>query len=324
MSFKVSLLLCTVRPSTNAYLEHPDWHPIGKVIEFLDDQTFNGFELVVVDGLYHERRDEVAKLAETASFRIVHVPPRQSCIWVQKKMVAISAYRNTGIVYASGELIANLDDCCVLPRNYVETIWEGWRQYGVAVAMTWPHREDSRTPGLVQYAGQVFGFGSFPRELALQLNGYDESFDGAQGLEDMDWSRRLFNARLKQGLVYLPGFDIPPQGAHDPRAINKEKPICKCCNLAWNAAHVWRDVQIANRADLWTPEALKRLVGPCRLLRDDKTCAHHSNTVDCGFYKAGLEFVTGLDPDAAAIFDHPPVIDLLVERRRGRVGGQGG
>lgn len=320
MAPKVSLLLCTVRPSTNAYLEHPDWHPIGKVIEFLNEQTFKDFELVVVDGLWHERRNEVAALK--ANFPVLHGPPRQSCIWVQKKMVAISCYRNTGIVNTSGELIANLDDCCVLPRNYVETIWEGWRQYGVAVAMTWPHRRDSRMPGLVRYAGQVFGFGSYPAALACKLNGYDESFDGAQGLEDMDWSRRLFNAGLKQGLVSLPDFDIPPQGPHDPRVINKDKPICKCCNQAWNTAHVWRDTQIANRIELWPEEALARLVGPCRLLREDKTCAHHNTQVDCGFYTEGRKWVTELDPDAAAVFVMPPVLDLASHIKEGKGGGR--
>lgn len=36
--------MITVRPDA-AYLEHPEWHVLGKVVEDLNKQTFKDFEL---------------------------------------------------------------------------------------------------------------------------------------------------------------------------------------------------------------------------------------------------------------------------------------
>ena len=306
---RVSLLLCTVRDDA-AYADHPEWHVIGKLLDDLSQQTDQNFELVVVDGLYHRRKAAVAEMAAKVGFEVRHVPPRASSPWVRMKKVAICAYRNTGIATARGSLVVNLDDCCELPPNYVDMFWRAWSSYGVAVAMTWPRQNDYRRPGRVDRPGAVYGFGSYPRELALQLNGYDEAYDGAQGLEDTDWSTRLFNAGLPQALIDLPGFNNIRQVPHSAEAINAARPRCKCCNAAWNTERVWRQVQVANTRSLWSAEALHRLVGPCQLLRDGM-CAHHFYRNPCAYLDTG--FPTSLDPEAAVIFQEPPVIDLRRE-----------
>jgi glycosyltransferase involved in cell wall biosynthesis len=147
MAPKITVLLCTVRPD-QGYIEHPEWHVIGKVVEDLSKQTFTDFELVVVDGLY--QRDHVAwKPAavggaylwphdETAAvvgewhildgFQLTWLPPKPN-LWVRNKKVAISTYRNTGIAAARGELIVNLDDCCELPPDYLEHFWSAWSRH---------------------------------------------------------------------------------------------------------------------------------------------------------------------------------------------------
>ena len=299
----VSLILCTVRPS-HAYANHPEWDCLGKVIEGLAAQVgAPPFELVIVDGLYGSRPSRV--LAHR--FDVRHLPPRAGSPWVRMHKVAICAARNTGIAAARGELIVNLDDCCVLPPNFVATYWRAWTEKRTALGMIWPHLGDSRPEGYVDRPGAVYGFGSYPRALALELNGYDEAYDGAQGLEDCDWSTRLFNAGLKQALVRLPGFDIEPQTAHSPLAIDPERPIVKCCNCAWQMQRVSRQVQVANTRDLWVESSLKALVGPCKHLRG-AMCGHHHFLNRCPFLEKG--FATGLDPEAAVVFDEPPVLDL--------------
>jgi glycosyltransferase involved in cell wall biosynthesis len=268
----LSVLLTTVR-GYGAYTEHPEWHAIGKVVEDLSVQTYKDFELIVVDGLFAQQRDYVAELSRRVSFQIVHIPPWAD-IWTTNRKVAICAYRNTGIAAAKGELIVNLDDCCALPPEYLSVFAHGWK-LGICAALTWPKRLDWRRPQIVDRPGMVFGFGSYSRSAALELNGYDCAFDGSQALEDADWSTRLFNLGVKTALVEIPGFDILPQSGHSPDAIDLKEPIVKCCNAAWQTQRVWRQVRRANVAEVYTPEALERLVpGPCRYRAAD-ICLHH-------------------------------------------------
>lgn len=301
----VSLLLCTVRPPA-AYRDHPEWVCIEKVIDDLSVQVdAPEFELVVVDGV--SRRFPAGWLTRPRPFDLRHVPPRAGSPWVRMRKVAISAYRNTGIAAARGELILNLDDTAVLPPNYVGTIWRAWRDQRIAIGPLWPHRGDSRIAGRVTTPGQVYGFGSYPRELALELNGYDEAYDGGQALEDCDWSTRLFHAGLDQGLIHMPGFDHAPQGEWSPEAVDIKRRIVKCCNAAWQAQRVRRQVRRANIPELWNRETLGWLVGPCPHLHGTQ-CGHHGDRQRCAYLDEG--FPTALDPEAAVVFDEPPVLNL--------------
>lgn len=323
MTPAVSLVLCTVRDD-HGYLEHPEWTTLGRIVEDLAAQVdAPAFELIIVDGvhgrvgnaslydpLWERQRasGDHGQILWYPGFAIHHIPPRPGSPWVRMRKVAISAYRNTGIAAARGQLIVNLDDCCRLPPNFVATMWRGWRDHGTALAMTWPESGDQRRPGKVTAPGQVYGFGSFPRELALQLNGYDEAFDGGQGLEDIDWSTRLFHSGLRQAFVQLPGFRIEAQTGHSPRAIDPVRPIVKCCNAAWQTQNVWRQLGIQrNLAAQWDHDQLQRLVGPCWLLCDG-CCAHHGYAQVCAYLPRG--FPTARDPEADVIFTDPPVLDL--------------
>jgi hypothetical protein len=262
----------------------------------LEAQTFKDFELVVVDGLHkdfvvdpaHARCDIYAK-----SFSVTHVPPDKRSPWVRRRKVAISAYRNTLLTYAQGELIANLDDACILPPMYAAAFAAAWRNDNTCLAMCWPG--DGRRPGRVEGPGRVFGFGSYPLEVAIALNGYDEAFDGAQGLEDMDWSYRLFRAGVRQALISLPGFAIEPQAGHSADAIDLAEPVVKCCNVAWAVTQPIRDGSLrAGDVRFWgdpsicslTPEQHARrlaLTSPCQLLNPDDSCQHHGGRNKCAY-----------------------------------------
>lgn len=364
---KITVLLCTVRPD-QGYVNHPEWHTIGKVVEDLSRQTFQDFELVVVDGLApsvqtgekvrfavhredqrgpdwwkaperlsqeqqkswpHHPRKHLASddpewvneefLATVAPFPYFRFPPRET-LWTRARKVAISAYRNTGIAAARGELIVNLDDCCALPPDYLHFFWSAWERHKTCISPIWRDSGDSRPQGRVQsiaHDGEmrpvpgIYGFGSYPREIALDLNGYDEAFDGGQGLEDADWSVRLHQAGVRQALVYIPGFKIHAQTGHDPRAIDLDDPIVKCCNRAWHAQRVRRHVGRANEAWLWEDRTwLDVLVKPpCPLLLEDGTCAHHMGQAKCAYPKLATEH----HPVADEIYDKPPVVNLRRE-----------
>jgi len=288
---KITVLLCTVRGDAG-YLNHPEWHTVGKVMEDLRAQTFQDFEFVVVDGLrgnVQERSDSIwwrpsdppqwVRPGETSTPSVRH-----DSFWVKHKKVAISAYRNTGLIHARGELVVNLDDCCSLPPDYLEGFWHVWKNHGYCLAMRWPEQGDHRQDGVLEVPGQVFGFGSYPLKAAIAVNGYDESYDGGQGLEDVDFSTRLHNHGVRFMLAHLPGFKIHAQTGHDPAAIDLKDPIVKCCNVASRmAAERMRVGETANVG--WNSMSVRRLAGsPCFLLSGG-TCTFHGHP--CAYLEKG-------------------------------------
>lgn len=334
---KLSVLLCTVR-SDRGYKDRPDLHTLETVCDDLNAQTFKDFELIIVDGLWQHRPGWVTDSTPRSprwgcsyNFDIKHVPPRDT-IWTRNKKVAICTYRNTGLAWARGELVVNLDDCCRLPPMYLEVFARAYFEHHVCAAATWPARNDGRLPGPVMQPGQVFGFGSYALSAALTLNGYDEAYDGAQGLEDADWSTRLFRLGVPSVLVNIPGFDILPQTGHDDRAVDTKDSLARCCNASWQTQRVWRQVARANDPRLWENkdgrEALERLVGPCRYLittggpdvdldagdiTDDRvtyTCKHHG--LKCPYIDRG--FVLQRTALQEQFLKEPPVFDLKQAR----------
>lgn len=298
---KISVLLCTVRPN-EAYVNQPEWLVLDKVVQDLNEQTFKDFELVVVDGLVRNLGADKTVGSATPQFPFCCVQPTPS-FWTRHKKVAICRYRNTGIVYCRGELIVNIDDCCELPPNFLLHYWTAWSAYNTCLAALWPDSGDNRSAGDTALVTQVahpshpdsheprlspgvYGFGSYPREVALKLNGYNEWFDGGQGLEDCDWSIRLAQAGVRFHLHAIPGFRIHAQSAHDPRVIDPDEPIVKCCNPAWWQARVLRRTTVANEP--WPDEVVQGLVGPCMLLGSDGMCMHHMGNVRCGYLDSGF------------------------------------
>lgn len=281
---KISFILCTVRGDF-AFAQAPERKLFDHVKAELEKQTFKDFELIVVDGLREFRE------FPECSFPVKHVAPLDN-IWTRNKKVAISTYRNTGIVHSDAELIVNLDDTFVLPERWAELYHSLWYEYNKCGAATWRHNGDTRlhmTESLkdAQYS-QVFGFGSYPLEMALELNGYDLSFDGSMYLEDVEWGCRLFNAGLKQTLFWLDGFNLEAQTGHDPRAVDADSSIVKCCNPAWQMARVHRNTVKANVVELWDKGSINYLLAPCQLLTHDGKCLHHDGHNDCAYLTTNL------------------------------------
>lgn len=331
---KVTVLLITVRPD-QAYLEHPSWHVIGKVVEDLNKQTFRDFELVVVDGVPPNHRGFPADKCPEPNFEFRHIAPKEN-LWTRNRKTNICNYRNTGLAVARGELVLNLDDCCFLPPIYVELFWRAWSEHRICLSATWPHNGDQRIPrndilnpkaAYVQkqpcIRGEVFGFSSYPLEMAIQLNGYDEAYDGGMGLEDIDWGCRLADFGLRHHFAYIPGFRLFDQKPlRESPAIDDHHPYAKCCNAAWQTQQVWRTTSKANLAQDWNEEALKRLLGPCYYMKDQggkNLCMHWGGKQTCEYVKEqylvdGQSFALERDALADQIFQHPPVRDLMEER----------
>lgn len=107
---RISVCLVTIRPGG-----------IDVLLAGLKHQEFDSrdFEMVLVDSLYHRRREQVADAFAAARIRLVHTPPRQRIYPIDSCPQA----RNTCIAKASGELLVWLVDYAFLPSKCLSEHW---------------------------------------------------------------------------------------------------------------------------------------------------------------------------------------------------------
>ncbi len=306
----ISVLLCTVRDDY-AFSEHADWTLFDHIKEELEKQTFKNFELVLVDGLRQYRE------FPSCNFPVKHIAP-MSNLWTDNKKVAISTYRNTGLLQASGELVVNMDDTFSLPEEWLQ-LYATLFKSGINGVATWRDNGDTRlnTAGRFAKRGEVYGFGSYQLSIVKMLNGYDMAFDGSMYLEDVEFGCRLYDAGANMLLFWLPGFKLEAQSGHDSRAISTVEPIVKCCNPAWHLAQECIQAKILpNTTEYYTKERIARLLAPCWLLNANNTCAHHNGNTQCAYIDSALwkdeeilqSFANKSHPIALKLFENPPII----------------
>jgi len=180
-------------------------------------QTFQDFELVYVDTYYEQNRERFERQGPAFLKHIKHVPVHPNHrYWYDLGHCYISAAKNTGILYADGELCVSCDDAEFFPIKFLERYW--WH-YAHGQYMHALHRRlktvvtkdgfgqfpiqgdeyvnDSRWGKVANgthvhhngnwcYAGTSFSLAD-----ALNINGYNERMDGCKSLEDCDFGSRL-------------------------------------------------------------------------------------------------------------------------------------
>lgn len=187
----------------------------------LSQQTCTSFELVYVDTYYDEQRAYFAQLVKRRDplpFRVKHVPVHPAHrYWYDRGHCYISAAKNTGILYADGELLVTCDDAEFFPPNFLFDYVRHYRRGFYMHALHKRMRSIHTTDGVVTnpIAGDVyindhrwnqvkdgvihrhrhgswcFAGSSFSLADALNLNGFNERMDGCKSLEDCDFGNRL-------------------------------------------------------------------------------------------------------------------------------------
>lgn len=279
----LTVLLATAR-APRCFTHYPDWNQFEFLGRQLGEQTYRDFELVVVTPFVEE-----ARLALQSVERLTVVEPR-STPWRRAKMFAVASARNTGLVHAKGDWVLTIDDCCEFGPDLLERV-VGWAAKGVATSVMYRRPNggeihDARWRGFLKLsAGKDHvilsgnmqptpqGYISFPVAAAVKVNGYDElRFDGARGLEDLNFSRRLM---LSAGVAFAMDRNIIV-GLHDhvgypEEIIDNEDQNARCCNTA----HAMAQMGEANRVR-YTADEKKKILN-CMYWKGGGKCGFHGH-----------------------------------------------
>jgi glycosyltransferase involved in cell wall biosynthesis len=81
------------------------------VCDGLKNQTFTDFELIIVDGIYKYRKEDIAEKAKNYKFKIKHIEPFNNPF----PKNAFCRYANSGIAHADSEIVVFITDYTYLP-----------------------------------------------------------------------------------------------------------------------------------------------------------------------------------------------------------------
>lgn len=284
----LTVLVATAR-TPRCYTHHPEWDQFDNLARYLGEQTYRDFELVVVTPF----ADEVKQTLTGRVERFTVVQPRDTP-WRRAKMFAVASARNTGLSHARGAWVLTIDDCTEFAPDFLRRVVD-WADQGYAVSVMYRQPDgkihDGRWPDFQKRAGSKQsitirgeagptpqGYISFPMSAAVAVNGYDElRFDGARGLEDMNFARRL----MVHGVPFVMDRNIivalHNHIGYPKEVIDNEDQNARCCNTA----HMFAKMGEANRVR-YTPEEKQKILH-CMYWRDDGKCGYHKFVHACAY-----------------------------------------
>ena len=94
-------------------------------------QTFQDYELLLVDELYGKRHEAVERYFQGSGIPLVHIDASKEDHpkWRPWDFTVIRSY-NLALAYARGELMVKIDDFWVLSPTTLEAIWMAWESWG--------------------------------------------------------------------------------------------------------------------------------------------------------------------------------------------------
>jgi len=180
-------------------------------IEFFRHQTFplDEFEIVIIDGLYWNRENEIRSKAAELGLNLKYSAPRELN---RKISIDHPSMRNSALVLADGELIVFFDDyqipspqllsehwkiykkgyCCQGRQFYFDAIDFDSMPAGATLPLKKSNNPDlgyieRRMPPVTFYTHNC----SAPLKELIKINGFDERYASGNGGEDYDAGMRL-------------------------------------------------------------------------------------------------------------------------------------
>jgi len=186
----------------------------------LNEQKHKDFELIFVDTFYEKNKENFSSIIDFLGFQVKHVAIHSNHrYWFDKGYCYISAAKNTGILYADGELLVTCDDGEFFPEEFLKKYWDHYKNS--SCYMLAGHKrmrsilldENGEGPAMPiagdvyvndhrilkakeqltchNYGQWAFAGSSFSLKDAITLNGFNEKMDGCKSLEDCDFGGRL-------------------------------------------------------------------------------------------------------------------------------------
>lgn len=313
--------MITARDS-HPYTLHPRWNQYEVLDRCLREQTYRDFELIAVTPFV----EDAQAVLRHAGYPARAVSPRDTP-WRRARTRCSASARNTGLVLARGDYTACIDDCLEFGSDYLERIHD-FLQRGIGVATLSLDGEGKRIDGREQGLPEGFavaigpdipqpqGIVAFPTEVGLDINGWDEHFDGGYGLEDVDFGLRL----QRSGMVFALDRHIAVRlhaaqslsvavVAEDHIPTDPGRSTVRCCNSAYVLARESGRL----RANEWIygHEEIERRL--CCFMLHETRCGYWSDGIECPY----LHFSRNGHPVARRIMvdeRYPETVNLQAER----------
>ena len=258
----------------------PDVHIFEYLMSGLREQTFKDFEVVITDVDYERRKNYFIEHPE--EFPITHVPPKEN-VWLPKNYPAVSTCKNTGILNSKGEIIIFTGDCSTFSKKYIDQVVYKIKK-GTVITTTYNNSlgdkvlfKDARKESIIQY---TYGNVCYHIDDLIDLNGYEELFDGSVGLEDTNLGFRANNRRKRILLITVPVL----YQQHRVRYVFKEQRAPRCMRMVEKLLYgKYKNVFRANSIKI-TDEDIETLLSCNELFDLDHKCPI------CGFPCRGYAF----------------------------------
>ena len=120
----MTCVYATARPCYDL-IERSEVDHIQLFLDTLAQQTFKSFEVVIADCIYDKRETHIednAYRGKKYPFQIYHI--KVNSPWLKHGCWSGQAPWTHGALLARGELFLTFGDCCELPPQYLERIWD--------------------------------------------------------------------------------------------------------------------------------------------------------------------------------------------------------
>ncbi len=212
----ISAIICT----------HNREQYLGAAIDSLLRQSFERYEVIVVDNASSDRTSEIVKARLTHS-----TGPNPKLRYIHEPTLGLSVARNRGAAVAKGEVLAYLDDDAEASAGWLAALWEVFAQEekvaiaGGKVTLIWPPK--TKPPKWLS------------DDLASSLGAYDLG-DRLTYIQDPALTPRGLNYAVRQSfLTAVGGFDTHLGRIGNNLLSNEEQQLTRLAlDNGWQVAYV--------------------------------------------------------------------------------------
>jgi glycosyltransferase involved in cell wall biosynthesis len=198
----ISIVIATARDNypiiglPSVFILEPTFHSLEK-------QSFQNFEVIVVDALYPEKQEGIK--SRKWSFPIKYVPVHTNHrFWLNRSSWNIAGMLNTALLYAEGELIVRMDDCSEAPdERYLQKFWDSYQNGYFALAMHTRYRGGKQAYYNEEYRREGY---EIAREPASRKDILLNFFKEGEPIRDTRWLTVETQSRMVAPPEWFYGF----------------------------------------------------------------------------------------------------------------------